>query len=206
MDRNLLKGIFIRKPAKFFLEDQPVPGHTHRGLLAVEGLATTGQSPNTIYQKQISINSAIATMYKRDSGVALNVKHALSYQTSGIRNQDTLAGAMANQKSPQYEIQEVDSMIEMESLIEDGMFSVASMDPKTSSFELRRKQNNPREEEEEEGDQIMGTSENNLENAIQKFGSRHIFYNKVRRAEEQQQRPEMAEDRLPTPFNRSSDS
>ena len=167
MDRNLLKGIFIRKPAKFFLEDQPVPGHTHRGLLAVEGLATTGQSPNTIYQKQISINSAIATMHKRDSGVALQVKHALSYQKSGIRNQDSLGGGMANQKSPEYEIQEVDSMIEMESLIEDGMFSVASMDPKTSSFELRRKPHDHAREEEEEDDQIMGTSENNLENAIQ---------------------------------------
>ena len=74
---------------------------------------------------------------------------------------------MANQKSPEYEIQEVDSMIEMESLIEDGMFSVASMDPKTSSFELRRKPHDHAREEEEEDDQIMGTSENNLENAIQ---------------------------------------
>jgi len=50
----------------------------------------------------------------------------------------------------------------------------------------------------------MGTSENNLENAIQNFGSRHIFYKKVRRVDEQQ--PEVNEDRLPTPFNRSSDS
>ena len=74
---------------------------------------------------------------------------------------------MGHKKSPHYDIQEVDSMIEMESLIEDGMFSVASVDPNAaSSFELRRKPQDPREEE-EEGDPILGTSENNLENAIQ---------------------------------------
>jgi hypothetical protein len=110
---------------------------------------------------------------------------------------------MTHQKSPHYDIQEVDSIIEMESLIEDGMFSVPSVDPNAASFELRRKPQDPREEE-EEGDPILGTSENNLDNAIQKFGSRHIFYNKVRRVDEQQ--PEVNEDRLPTPLNRSSDS
>jgi hypothetical protein len=124
-------------------------------------------------------------MHKRDSGVALQVKHALSYQKSGIRNQDSLGGGMANQKSPEYEIQEVDSMIEMESLIEDGMFSVASMDPKTSSFELTEKE-------------LAAKPSAVIKKYFRAAASippdiRHL-------------QPEMGEDKLPTPFNRSSDS